>query len=88
MECHNWSASFYKALNQIQYVDGRKVLNVNWDDASGFRLDTLTTCRQYTAPTVQGKNTLTTRTDYVNKHPLVLQTTSYNFTATGTTSKV
>ena len=84
----HWSASFYKALNQLQYVDGRNILNVNRDDATGFRLDTLTTCKQYTVPTIQGKNTLTTRTDYVNRHNSVLQTTSYNFTATGTTSEV
>ena len=83
-----WSASFYKSLNKLQYVDGRNILNINRDDATGFRLDTLTTCKQYTAPTVQGKDTMTTRTDYVNRHNSVLQTTSYNFTATGTTSEV
>ena len=31
------------------------------------------------------QETLTTRTDYVNKYPSVIQTTSYNFTGTGTT---
>ena len=31
---------------------------------------------------------MTTRTDYVNRYNSVLQTTSYNFTATGTTSEV
>lgn len=84
----HWSSSFYKALNQLQYVDGRNILNVNRDDATSFRLDTLSTCKQYTTPTVQGKSTLTTRTDYVNRHSSVLQTTLYNFTATGTTSEV
>ena len=84
----HWSASFYKGLQQIQYVDGRNILNINRDDATGFRLDTLTTCKQYTNPTVQGKEILTTRTDYVNKHPSVLQTTSYNFTQTNTTLEV
>ena len=44
--------------------------------------------KQNTTPTVQGKNTLTTRTDYVNRHNSVLQTTSYNFTATRTTSEI
>lgn len=83
-----WSASFYKALNQIQYVDGQNILNINRDDATGFRLDTLTTCKQYTNPTVKGKEILSTRTDYVNKHPSVLQTTSYNISKTGTTSEV
>ena len=42
----HWSASFYKALNQVQYVDGRNILNMNRDDATGFRLDMLTTCKQ------------------------------------------
>ena len=84
----HWSASFYKGLQKIQYVDGQNILNVNRDDATGFRLDTLTTCKQYTNPTVQGKEILGTRTDYVNKHPSVLQTTSYNFTQTSTTPEV
>ena len=84
----HWSVSFYKGLNGIQYADGSNILNINRDDAAGFRLDTLTTCKQYSNPTVQGKDILTTRTDYVNRHPLVLQTTSYNFTKTKTTSEV
>ena len=63
-------------------------MNINQDDATGFRLDTLTTCKQYKTPVVRGKEVLTTRTDFVNKHPLLLQTTSYNFTATTTTSEV
>ena len=84
----HWSAAFYKALNMIQYEDGRNILNINRDDAAGFRLDTLTTCKQHATPVVQGMNVLTTRTDYVNKTPSVLQTTSYNFTRTKTTSEV
>ena len=80
----HWSAAFYKALNQIQLQDGRNVLFVNRDDATGFRLDTLTTCKQYAAPTVKGKEILTTRTDYVNRYHSILQT-SYNFTRTCTT---
>ena len=31
---------------------------------------------------------LTTRTDYVNQHPSIIQTTSYNFTGTNTTTEV
>lgn len=80
----HWSSSFYKGLNQLQFVDGRNILNINRDDATGFRFDTLTTCKQYSSPTVEGKEILTTRTDYVNKYPSVLQTTSYNFTQTET----
>ena len=45
----------------------------------------MATCKQYTTPTVQGKDTVT---DYVNRYNSVLQTSSYNFTATGTTSEV
>lgn len=64
------------------------MINVNCDDSTGFRLDTLTTCTQYTSPVVRRQEVLTTRTDYVNKHPSVLQTTSYNFSKTSTTSEV
>ena len=64
------------------------MVNINRDDATGFRLDTLTTCRQYTTPAIQGSEVLSTRTDYVSKHPSVLQTTSYNFSATATTGEL
>ena len=64
------------------------MLVVNRDDAAGFRLDTLTTSKQYTTPTVRGMETLTTHTDYVNKYPSVLQITSYNFPQTLTTNEV
>lgn len=46
------------------------------------------TCKQYSTPTVQGTAVLTTRTDYVNRHHSVLQTTSYNFTRTKNTGEV
>lgn len=71
----HWSAAFYRGLNDIQLVDGRDICLINRDDASGFRLDTLTTCKQYASPAVQGDDILTTRTDYVNKYPSTLQTT-------------
>ena len=48
----------------------------------------MTTCKQYTTPVIQGKEVLTTRTDYVNRYPSVLQTMSYNFTATSKTGEV
>jgi len=60
---------------------------INRDDASGFRLDTLTTNKQYATPVVQGHDVLTTRTDYVNKYSSVIQT-SYNFLATESTAEV
>ena len=84
----HWSCSFYKSLNEIQYNDGRNVLNINRDDATGFRLDTLSTCKQYTNPTLQGEEVKTTRTDFVNRHSSVLQTTSYNFSRTTTTAEL
>ena len=86
-DCH-WSSALYRNLNTLQYVDGVDMVNINWDDATGFRLDTLTTCKQYATPAVQGRDILTTRTDYVNKYPSVLQTSSYNFTATDTTPEM
>ena len=84
----HWSASFYKGLNELQYADGRDLLILNRDDATGFRLDTMTTCKQYTTPVIDGKDILTTRTDYVNRYPSVIQTTSYNFTGTTSTAEI
>ena len=78
----HWSASFYKGLNWLEYTDPSDILNINRDDASGFRLDTLSTHSQHPCPMVQGKSVLTTRTDYVNRYPSTLQTTSYNFAET------
>ena len=66
-------------------MDGVYAVTLNRDDASGFPLDTLTTCKQHATPVVRGQETWTTRTDFVNKHPSVIQITSYNFTGTGTT---
>ena len=64
------------------------MLVINRDDAAGFRLDTITTSKQYTTPVVYGHDVLTTRTDYVNRHPSLLQTTSYNFSRIMTTPEV
>ena len=47
-----------------------------------FRLDSLTTHQLHHSPVVQGKEILTTRTNFVNSYPFLLQTTSYNFYAT------
>ena len=84
----HWSAAFYKGLNSIQLVDGQDMCLINRDVASGFRLDMLTTCKQYATPTVRGNEILTTRTDYVNKYASTLQTTSYNFTGTQSTTEI
>lgn len=81
----HWSAAFYRNLNVIQYTDGRDIVNINRDDASGFRLDTMATHRLHCTPMVQGSETKTTYTDYVPKYKAVIQTTSYNFSKTETT---
>ena len=51
-----------------------------------YRLDTLATHNQYATPIVG--ETLTTRSDYVNKYSSILQTTSYNFTGSSTTGEM
>ena len=84
----HWSNSLYRSLNILQLTDGNDILFVNRDDASGFRLDSLTTHHQFSNPVVKGKEILTTYTDYVNRHPSVLQTSNYNFTGTKTTPEL
>lgn len=84
----HWSSAFYRSLNYLQYSDGRHIININRDDASGFRLDTMTTHRLHRTLMVQGSESTTTYTDYVNKYKAVLQTTSYNFSKTETTLEV
>ena len=80
----HWSNALYRGLSHIQYMDGSNMIIINRDDASGYRLDTSTT---HASPAVQNKDVLTTHTDYVNRHPSILQTTSYNFTGTKTTKE-
>ena len=84
----HWSCALYRNLNLIEYTDGSNITNINRDDASGFRLDTLATHGKHGTAAVLGKNVLTTYTDYVNKHPSILQTTSYNFSETKTTKEM
>lgn len=84
----HWSAALYKGLNFIQLTDGSDITNINRDDASGYRSDTLFTNRQHCTPVVQGHDTLTTHTDYVNKYPSTLQTISYNFSSTKTAGEL
>ena len=80
-----WSSAFYRGLNHLQYADGCDILNLNRDDASGFRLDTLATHRLYLTPVVRGNETLTTHTDYVKINYRLPRTT---FTATATTGEL
>ena len=84
----HWSSALYRGLNLIQYTDGENILNINRDDASGFRLDTLSTHKQHQSLCVVRSPALTTQTDYVNKYKSILQTTNYNFTDTKTTAEV
>ena len=84
----HWSAALYRGLDEIQYRDGRHIMNVGRDDQAGFRLDTMTTSKQNASLCCNDNLPLTTRTDYVNQYPSVLQTTCYNFAATETTSEI
>lgn len=84
----HWSSAFYRALDYVQYKDGTNITIINRDDASGFRLDTLATNSQHKTLVVNGQQTITTHTDYVNRYPSSLQTTSYNFTRTNTTGEL
>ena len=86
-DCH-WSAALYKGLSFCENCDGTQILNLNRDDASGFRLDTLSTHRLHRSPMVRGKDVLATHTDFVNSYPSILQTTSYHFSGTTTTKEV
>ena len=83
----HWSSALYRGLNFIEYTDGSDITNINRDDASGFRLETLTTHCKHGTPTVNQQEVLTTHTDYVNHYPSILQTTSYNFIGTKTTKE-
>lgn len=84
----HWSAAMYNGLDDIQYKDGNLIMNAGRDDQAGFRLDTMTTSKQHGTLCVNTNLPLTTRTDYVNPYPSVLQTTCYNFPATCTTGEV
>ena len=61
-----WSGALYRTLNVLQYSDSRPILNINRDDTSGFRLDTMSTNHLNRTPMVQGSDATTTYTDYVN----------------------
>ena len=84
----HWSSALYRGLNLLQYTDGSNIVNINRDDAAGFQLDTMATHRLHRTPALSEHKTLTTYTDYVNKYPSTIQTTSYNFTGTKTTKEI
>ena len=84
----HWSAAFYRGLDALQLKDGNDILNINRDDQAGFRLDTLATHSKHATLCISEGAPLTTKSDYVNKYPSSLQTTSYNFLSTGTTAEI
>ena len=83
----HWSSALYRGLDYIQYADGTDKIILNRDDQAGFRLDTHGTHNKHATLCVQGNVPLATKTDFVTKYPAVLQTTSYNFTETKTTTE-
>lgn len=84
----HWSNALYSSLDALQYQDGSNIVNIGRDDQAGFRLDTMASHRLHGTLCVKGNESLTTRTDYVNKYPSTLQTTSYNFAGTKTTGEI
>ena len=57
----HWSNALYRGLDYIQHTDGMEIINVNRDDASGFRLDTPTTHKQYPSPSLSDSNIVLTQ---------------------------
>ena len=51
----HWTGALYRNLNFIEYADGKDITNINRDNASGFRLDTLTTHGMHGTPAVIGQ---------------------------------
>lgn len=84
----DWSAAFYRSLDALHLRDGNDILNFNRDDQAGFRLDMLATHNKHATLCIAEEVALTTKSDYVNKYPSTLQTTSYNFLGTGTTAEI
>ena len=82
-----WSHFFYLGLDMLQYTDGSNFMNLNRDDAAGFRLNTMSTCSQHSTISVDA-GPLTTRTDYRPKEACVIHVTTYNFSDTKTTGEI
>ena len=75
----HWSRSMYCQLEML--VKGaNKSIWFGRDDQAGIRCDTTYTHKQQGSLSVT--NTVTTRTDFLNKNATVLQITSYNFPET------
>ena len=79
-----------KSVMELATLEDTALLNsvlLNRDDQAGFRLDTTFTHKQGKCITLESQPSLTTRTDFVNKYPSLLQTTSYLFLDSETTEK-
>ena len=73
----HWSCALNRGLDCLQLQDGSNKMLLNRDDQSGFRLDMTYDHKYSKSITTSNNPALTTRTDFVNSYPSVLQTTSY-----------
>ena len=80
-------ATLYRGLDYIQLKEGSNKVLLNCDDQSGFRLDTTYDHKHSKTITLTNRPALTTRTDFVNDYPSVIQTTSYLFMETDTSKQ-
>ena len=83
----HWSCALYRGLDYIQLKEGINKVLLNRDDQSGFRLDTTYDHKHSKTITLTNRPALTTRTDFVNDYPSVIQTTSYLFMETDTSKQ-
>lgn len=83
----HWSCALYRGLDYIQLKEGSNKVLLNRDDQSGFRLDTTYDHKYSKTITLTNRPALTTRTDFVNDYPSVIQTTSYLFMETDTSKQ-
>ena len=83
----HWSCALYRGLDYIQLKEGSNKVLLNRDDQSGFRLDTTYDHKHSKTITLTNRPALTTRTDFVNDYPSVIQTTSYLFMETDTSKQ-
>ena len=83
----HWSCALYRGLDYIQLKEGINKVLLNRDDQSGFRLDTTYDHKHSKTITLTNRPALTTRTDFVNDYPSVIQTTSYLLMETDTSKQ-
>ena len=81
----HWNTALYRNLDFVQLSTGENRVIINRDDQAGFRLDTTFTHNQRKSVSLESQPTLTTRTDFVNTYPSIIQTSSYLFMETETT---